>query len=499
MSKKINIIGAGIAGLCAGSYLQMNGYETEIFEMHNLPGGLCTTWERKGFHFDGCIHWLVGSSPSDDFFYLWNELIDMKQLTFIDHKEYMRIEGENGQFISISTNIDEFEKELLAKAPEDKELIVSFISGARKLMNMKLPVDKATEVATGWDKMKMMFKLMPYLGTLKKWSSISAKDFAAKCKNPLLQKTIIHMFAPEMSVLFLLMTMVWMHKKSAGYPIGGSLNFARLIEKRYIELGGKIRYNSRVKKILTTNNSASGVLLENGETCSSDIVISAADGHASIYEMLDGQYTDETINGYYDNYRIFPSLLQVSVGVSRTFPEDSHVVVFSPEPPLQIDPKMQLKDISFHIYNYDSTLAPEGKTVITTILPTFNYTYWTELREKDKEKYKAEKDRVGNAVVDLMEEKLGNIRTNLDVLDVSTPATLIRYTGNWKGSFEGWQLTPEVSLKTMKKVLPGLENFYMAGQWVEPGGGLPACIISGRGAAQVICKKDKKKFTTVHY
>ena len=45
--KKILIIGAGIAGLCVGSYLQMNGYNTEIFELHQIPGGLCTAWKRK--------------------------------------------------------------------------------------------------------------------------------------------------------------------------------------------------------------------------------------------------------------------------------------------------------------------------------------------------------------------------------------------------------------------------------------------------------------------
>jgi len=32
-NKKVIIIGAGISGLCAGSYLQMNGYDTEIFEL----------------------------------------------------------------------------------------------------------------------------------------------------------------------------------------------------------------------------------------------------------------------------------------------------------------------------------------------------------------------------------------------------------------------------------------------------------------------------------
>ncbi len=76
MTRRVNIIGAGITGLCAGCYLQMNGYDTQIFELHYEPGGLCTSWERSGYTFDGCIHWLVGSSPADDFHRLWGELID---------------------------------------------------------------------------------------------------------------------------------------------------------------------------------------------------------------------------------------------------------------------------------------------------------------------------------------------------------------------------------------------------------------------------------------
>lgn len=63
MKKRTIIIGAGIAGLSSGCYAQMNGYEAEIFEMHNIPGGLCTAWNRKGYTLDGCIHFLVGSKP----------------------------------------------------------------------------------------------------------------------------------------------------------------------------------------------------------------------------------------------------------------------------------------------------------------------------------------------------------------------------------------------------------------------------------------------------
>jgi len=40
----IIIIGAGFAGLSAGIYGQMNGYRTQIFEMHHRAGGLCTAW-----------------------------------------------------------------------------------------------------------------------------------------------------------------------------------------------------------------------------------------------------------------------------------------------------------------------------------------------------------------------------------------------------------------------------------------------------------------------
>ena len=51
MSKSVDIVGAGIAGLSVGCYLQMNGYRTQIFEQHELPGGLCTSWKRGGYTF----------------------------------------------------------------------------------------------------------------------------------------------------------------------------------------------------------------------------------------------------------------------------------------------------------------------------------------------------------------------------------------------------------------------------------------------------------------
>jgi phytoene dehydrogenase-like protein len=499
MSRKVNIIGAGIAGLSAGCYLRMNGYDTEIFELHTTPGGLCTSWERGNYIFDGCVHWLVGSSPTSNFYHLWNELVDMKQLKFVDHQEYIRVEDKNGQFISVRTNLDELEQELLGKAPEDKELIKEFTGAARKFLPLQMPIEKAPETYNLLDGIKLMFKFMPYLRDFKKWVRIPAAEFAKKCKNPLLEKTFKFMFVPEMSVLFLIMTLVWMHKQCAGYPIGGSLKFARLFEKKYLELGGKIHYKSGVKKIITKDNAAKGVLLENGETHPADIVVSAADGYSTIFQMLEGKYTNKKILHYYEDYKTFPSYLQVSLGISRAFPDAPHTLAFPLEKPLVIDPDTSTGDIGVRVFNFDPTMSPEGKTVIICVLSTYNYKYWVDLRENNKKKYNDEKKRITDEIIEILEKKFGNIKSHVEVTDISTPATVIRYTNNWKGSLEGWLLTPEVGLKSMKKMLPGLKDFYMAGQWVEPGGGLPPAIMSGRNITQIICKKDKKKFITSHY
>ena len=58
----------------------------------------------------------------------------------------------------------------------------------------------------------------------------------------------------------------------------------------------------------------------------------------------------------------------------------------------------------------------------------------------------------------------------------------------------GWRLTTQAAKIQMSRALPGLGSFYLAGQWVEPGGGTPAAVISSRGAIQIICKTNKKRF-----
>ncbi|WP_207714382.1 FAD/NAD(P)-binding protein [Scytonema sp. UIC 10036] len=114
-STDIIIIGAGIAGLAAGCYAQMNGYRTQIFEMHNLPGGLCTAWQRKGYVFDGCIHYLFGSGKNQPFYQMWEELGAVQGRHFVHHDEFMRIVAPDGKTLIVYTDPNRLERHLLSR------------------------------------------------------------------------------------------------------------------------------------------------------------------------------------------------------------------------------------------------------------------------------------------------------------------------------------------------------------------------------------------------
>jgi len=496
--KSIIIIGGGIAGLSAGCYGRMNGFRTRIFEMHKKPGGLCTSWKRQGYVVDGCIHWLVGSGPASGLHRIWQDLGALEGREVIDYEEYGRVEGADGRKFIVYADVDRLERHMKELAPQDAAVTDEFIAAIRKCTRFEPPIEKAPELMSPWDLVKVVVTRFPLLRMLWKWNKISLAEYGRRFKDPLIRDAFPMFFVPDFPMSFMLMTFAWMHNRTAGYPLGGSLAFSRAIEKRYLSLGGEMNYKARVAKVLTENGRAVGIRLEDGTEHHADYVISAADGHATIFDMLDGKYTDETIRGYYEKLIPFPPLVYVALGVSRTFsdlPPSASGIAFELSEPLTIG-GMEHNYLGVHVYNFDPALAPEGKTLLVVMFQT-EYEYWRKLREND-EHYKAEKENICDRVVALLDRRFPGLAGQVEMRDVSSPTTFVRYTGNWKGSYEGWQVTPATWSfgKLMKKTLPGLDNFYLAGHWVEPGGGLPTVAMSGRNVVQLICKREKKKFTT---
>ena len=146
------------------------------------------------------------------------------------------------------------------------------------------------------------------------------------------------------------------------------------------------------------------------------------------------------------------------------------------------------------IFNYGTHFSPPGKTIVQALLHS-DWDFWEKLLQ-DRPAYEAEKKRVCAETLERLEAHYPGITVKVELTDIATPYTTWRYTLNHKGAFMGWVPTPKALRTLLPKTLPGLENFYMAGQWIMPGGGVPPCLYSGRHVLQLLCKRDGKKFCT---
>jgi phytoene dehydrogenase-like protein len=501
----VSIIGAGVSGLSLGCYLQMNGFETVIYEKGTNAGGLCTSWKRGEYTFNGAVQWLMGSNESNPFFQLWSELLDMKSIRFVGHDTRVDIELKNSsdkkgdRFFHLYTNLDRLQNYLLENAPEDEKWIRKLMKAMRQIQRYEVPpmVRSVTSQLSFQDKLGYV-KHLPLLLFMLKWKSVTNKSFARRLRNPFFKEAMENLFdGDDLPLLILMVPLAFDDRKGVGYPVGGSAAFSGKLEERYLSLGGAIRYNTPVKEISVEKDRATGVVLENGETVGTDFAVSAADWYFTVFKALHGKYVNSGLQDLGDLkvLDLYYSVIMISIGVDGEFPAMPHVNRFLPDTPLCSPDGTPYDRIETHCYNYDPTLAPAGKTVFSFTFYTRNADFWIQLRRENPVEYLRVKTDFANQVVEQFETRYGPLKEKIEVMDVATPATFERYTSNRKGSVQGWFPGKNLIARLpATETLPGLQSFYLCGHWTQPGGGLPIAIKSARDVAQLICRKSGKKF-----
>jgi len=489
--KSIIIVGAGLAGLSAGVYAQLNGYQSQIFELHAQPGGVCTAWKRGNYTIDGCIHWLMGAKPGMAMHRLYQEVGALEGIRLIPKSHYVRfVDQPSGQSLDITSDFERLAREMKAISPADAKLIDEIIKASLSVSMVDLLMDQPPELLGKLGMLGMLWRarrLMRYVFT----HGMPVEKFTERFKSQFLRTAINQAFLPEMPLFGLLVLLGDLARQGQAVPEGGSLKFAQAIAKRYADLGGKIAYRAPVKEILVENDRAVGMRLENGTEHRADVVISAADGHGTIFEMLGGRYVDEKTQERYQKWPLFRPILIVTFGLAREFTDlPSSLSVFTSKP-ISIG-VANSPHYFVRLSNYDATLAPAGKTVAQVIVET-DFDYWWRLKD-DRPRYEERKTEVARDILAHLEKLIPGVSSQVEMTDVATPYTYWRYARIYRGAFEGWLMTPEAFRTHIPKTLPGLANFFMVGQWVEPGGGVPTAIISGRQVVQILCHHDGRKF-----
>ena len=485
------IVGAGIAGLSTGCYARMNGWNTRIFEMHERPGGLCTAWSRKGYIFDGCIHHLAGAGPASRYRPIWEEL-GAADLEMEFPETFVRCEDAWGRQFNVYTDLERLAGHMREVAPEDKQLIDQFIEGVRRFGNFEL---LAVPLYRPWE----IIKIARHLTALPRWMKISTSDFAGRFKNEFLRRVFgyIQYGMADVPMGVQLAFLAGCHNRTLGVPRVDSLTFARAIEERYLALGGEVQYRSPVERILVEGDRAVGVRLSDGSEHKADLVVSAADGRSTIFELLDGKYCSDLIRTYYNTPAAGPQpfAIQVSLGVARELSGEPPSLLYFIDDPVQIA-GMERDYLSVKLYS-GPPFAPLGRAVMIISLDS-THEYWAGLY-RDPALYRGTKVAVAERVINVLAQRFPGLRGQVEAVDVATPLTTERITGNYHG-LQAWG-APSGFLKVMmgglSRRLPGLEDFYMVGHWAEAMIGISTAALSGRRLIQRLCREDRRAFKTL--
>lgn len=496
MEKSIIIVGAGIAGLSTGCYAGMNGYKPTIFEMHDKPGGLCTAWKRKGYTWDISMHMLYGSQGGA-FHSMWQELGALQGTQFVYHDRMTYIESGDKK-LDVRVEPGALEKQMLALSPADAGLVREFVNIYCGPGMMGAASLKPSELSGPLDGLRMMFAILPLIGKFRKYGGLTVKEFAARFQNPFLRSAVRFMIdSPGWPMVdYPLLGLSGFLRASvagAGVPIGGSQQVIYKIAERYSRLGGEVRYRTRVKELVIENDRVVGVRLEDGSEQRAGLVVWAADGHTVIFDILGGRYINDDIRAMYEKWIPVKPLVHVCIGLNRDMSKIPNRIIFEIEKPISIAGEEHKWLCVLH-HSFDPTMAPAGKSAVEVWFAT-KYDCWQEL-SKDRARYEAEKKRIADATIAELDKRWPGFASQVEVVDVPTPATYYRYTGNWQGSPDGWYITAQNMRRNPLRVLPGLANFQMVGQWTAPFTGTVIAALSGRQAIQLLCRQDKRRFMT---
>jgi phytoene dehydrogenase-like protein len=495
--KSVIIIGAGLSGLAAGCYAQMNGYRSRIFEHHAHPGGVAACWRRGEYLIDGGIHFVMGHKPGTGLYELYRELGIVPGCRFVDLPGYGRfIHEASGRTVLLGDDLDQWSAVLKSLSPVDARIVGEIIAGGRSMQGIDMStigMSRPPELTGALGQVKDLWAMRRLLRFMIGKYSKPVADYTQDVQDPVLRTCINNLFLPQVPLYFVFMIMALIADKQLGLIEDGCRDFVRAIEERYRALGGEITYRATVEEILVEDDSAIGVRLADGSEHRADAVASAADGHSTIFKMLGGRYVDAKIEKRYATWKAFDPLFMISYGIAQEFPDLPPFATIFLEKPLAVGPD-EVNGLMLRFFNYGPHFAPQGKSVVQVEFET-GWDYWHALQRDDRAAYDAQKDRIAREVLARLEAHHPGITSRVEVIDVATPYTTWRYTLNHRGSWGGWLMTSEAMSTSIERTLPGLSSFTMAGQWVMPGGGVPASLYSGRHAVQLLCHDDGKPFS----
>jgi len=484
----IVIVGGGLAGLSAGCYARASGFRTTIVEHNIALGGVCTAWRRGPYLVDGCIHWLTGGP----FMRIYDELGITQRAELRVLRELVRLrDAGDGTELALTADLDELGRAMRALGPDDGDEISRFIDGARAMAEMAPPMDKPRDLFTLRDGLRMLWEMRHELGTAVHFRKPLREYAAHHLHSPHLRKALTA-FGDDVPTLFVLMMTGYLSRGWLSRPVGGTAAFRDALVASYQELGGETILDATVDEILVDDGAARGVRLHDGTLIDAGAVICTSSTPETVFRLLGGRYQAEATRRRLREWKMFEPIVMASYGVAMPLDDQPQLLSLAGIEPIQVG-GVASDRLYVRVCNDDPCFAPPGHSVVQALVQT-DYDWWARRGAG----YQDAKQDAARDLLAALDRYLPGVADAQRMTDVATPVTYWRTARSWRGAYEGWTPSTQTMFGNVPQRIEGVDDFYLAGQWVEPGGGVPTACSSGREAVQLLCVERETPFVAPH-
>jgi phytoene desaturase len=492
VGKKAIVIGSGFAGLSAASFLAKAGWEVEVLEKHDQPGGRCRHFKTEGFSFDMGPSWYWMPDVFDRYFGCFGKKVS-------DYYELIRLEPsyriywEQNQ-MDVPSDYAALKKMFDQLEPGAGEQLDAFMAEAE--YKYRVGVNKLV-FKPGQSLFEFLDKeLIAGLFRLDVFNNIKShigKFFKHPQLRQMMEFPVLFLGAlPENTpALYSLMNYADV-KLGTWFPRGGMYKIVEGMHKLAVEQGVTFHFNHNVSSIIVENGMAKTVVADNGKQFHADVVIGGADYHFMETKLLEKQYRSYS-EGYWDKRVMAPGCLIYYVGINTKIPNlphhslffdvpfDEHAAEIYTHPEWPRDPLFYLSATSVT----DPTQAPEGSENLFFLIPV------AAGLDGDDE---ITRDRYFNILSERLKERTGvDIRNHVVFKRSYAYADFVSDYNAFKGNAYGLAntlmqtaiLKPSCKSKKVK-------NLYYTGQLTVPGPGVPPSLISGEVVAKLVDKENGK-------
>ncbi len=501
------IVGTGLGGLSCAAAFARQGFRPLVLEQHSIPGGYATTFKRPGgFVFDVSLH-STTVGERDGLPNLIPGFPEIKDVEFVPHKSLYRIIFPEHDLRVPQKDVEGYVALLVELFPQEKTGIESLFRMMRGLVSDL----NRYQNAQGKVDMASFPKEFPYL--LQCFNSTWGSVLGSYIKDPKLKGIISGLWGyfglppSKLASIYYILPLMGYLQAGGYYPRGRSQKISDALRDFIEERGGKVLLRTRVEKILAKDHTAYGVKTVDGCEYLGRVVVSNANAYDTVRKMMDeGEFLKaylarmDTFTTSLSSFQVFLGLkkdLVGEVGIKDT--EIFYETGYDIEEAYHYARNGEIEKGGFGLTLYDNLYkgySPEGKNTLS-IVTLQGYDPWkkyeTDYFAGRKEAYRVEKERLAGILIKKVEETLlPGLSEAIEVMEIGTPLTNVRYTSNYRGAIYGWDQTLDNSEPRRLPHKTPIKNLYLAGAWTRPGGGYSAVLSSGLQCFAEIMKEWPK-------